>query len=298
MTSLPPTSTSRLAIVVLAILAPLLIPSVNACGSSPPKQYVDHSGEFAVCCDQIPIDGSYKDAVCKYPPDLDVLAGVLAVGDDMDGKLDAYIKCFANGADLKQCCKSLGTSTRMDQSLQDTSLGLRDGGPIAVRVDNPKTFQFDRMLHFRGRISSGSDTGIPITILDRPGRESRGTLRTAAHVKVMSSLRGTDFLFVADDLHPVLAETAVGQNIPGDTLFGPLEQRIRQELVDAKILAFQKFNVRLPHRERIDGRINPFHQNTREQEKRGHHDSRKPEPGRSLEPISNQRLRGPGIADE
>ena len=82
------------------------------------------------------------------------------------------------------------------------------------------------------------------------GRDARLSFCAAPHVEMVSLLRSTHFLFVADDLHPILAETAVGQGSSGDTLFGPFEQRVRQEFVNAKILTLQKFYLRMPLRER------------------------------------------------
>src|SRR5271165_7287256 len=97
----------------------------------------------------------------------------------------------------------------------------------------------------------------------RGGRQALRHLPTAAHVEVVSALRSTDFLFVADDLHPVFAETAVGYSSSGDTLFRPFEQGIRQEFVNAKILALQKFKLRMPPRESSNGRVNPLNEDAR-----------------------------------
>ncbi len=45
----------------------------------------------------------------------------------------------------KDFVNDIEVSTRVDQTLQDIPLRLRDCRPIAAGIDNPKTFRFNRM---------------------------------------------------------------------------------------------------------------------------------------------------------
>ena len=119
------------------------------------------------------------------------------------------------------------------------------------------------------------DTGVPPVRVRSYGRDARAALK-----EVVPSLRGTDLLFVADDLYPVFAKAAVGGSSSSNTLVGPIKQRIRQPLVNSKIFAFQKLNLRVSSREVSYRRVNPLNQYPGKQEKRRNDDSGKTESDR------------------